>query len=411
MSKYERAGICSPWEASGPMTTLRMPDLGTVEGAVTLVRWLKREGETVALGEPLFEVETDKGVSEVESAAGGTLVSRLVAEGASVAAGEPIAEIQGAADRAAAAAGTQAVPPAAAARTGAPRTAAGSAARAAPSAGSVNRAQGPAPSRGPGPVLIALARKHGLDITTVPGSGPGGTVTRQDILEARAGARAAGGVGAASEGPGLGALQAVVAARVSQSHREKPVYHVTMRANLQRVIAERQRDAAKPGFTAFFVKACATALTEVPVFRQWMSGGQVRSHHAVNIAVAVGIDEDLFAPVVQGADGLDVGAIGVIIKGLAAQAAVGMIERADSCFLVSNLGAYPVESFDAVILPEHAAALAVGAAVPTPVVVDGAVAVAPLASLTLSVDHRLVNGGTAARFLARVKQLLEEGME
>jgi len=115
--------------------------------------------------------------------------------------------------------------------------------------------------------------------------------------------------------------------------------------------------------------------------------------------------------VVQGADGLDVGAIGVIIKGLVAQAATGMIERADSCFLVSNLGAYPVESFDAVILPEHAAALAVGAAVPTPVVVDGAVAVAPLASLTLSVDHRLVNGGTAARFLARVKQLLEEGME
>ncbi|HTO21467.1 MAG TPA: biotin/lipoyl-containing protein, partial [Spirochaetia bacterium] len=89
------------------MTTLRMPDLGTVEGTVTLVRWLKQEGQTVTLGEPLFEVETDKGVSEVEAAAGGTLRARLVAEGASVAAGEPIAEIQGAAERAP-------VPPAAA---------------------------------------------------------------------------------------------------------------------------------------------------------------------------------------------------------------------------------------------------------------------------------------------------------
>jgi len=373
------------------MTTIRMPDLGTVEGTITLVRWLKREGDPVALGEPLFEVETDKGVSEVESAADGTLVSRLVAEGASVASGEPIAEIQGAVDRAAGAA-VRAVP------------------HAAPSAGPVHRSQGRSPARGPGPVLIALARKHGLDIAAIRGSGPGGAVTRQDILDRKGGRRAAAaGVGAA--GASLGALQTVVAARVSQSHREKPVYHLTMRANLQRVMDERGRDPAKPGFTAFFVKACATALAEVPVFRQWMSGQQVRTHEQVNVAVAVGVEHALYAPVVRGADGLDVGAIGVIVKGLAAQAAVGMVERADSCFLVSNLGAYPVESFDAIILPEHAAALAIGAAVPTPVVADGAVTVAPLASLTLSVDHRLVNGGTAARFLARVKQLLEEGME
>ncbi|HUJ76962.1 MAG TPA: dihydrolipoamide acetyltransferase family protein [bacterium] len=374
------------------MTTLRMPDLGTVEGTVTLVRWLKREGETVALGEPLFEVETDKGVSEVEAAAGGTLVSRLVAEGASVAAGEPIAEIQGAADRTTSGPAARAAVPPAAAAPGAARIV-----EPAPLLRSVS------PVRGPGPVLIALARKHGVDISSVSGSGPAGAVTREDILNARR--------GSGPSGVGLGALQSVVAARVSQSHREKPVYHVTMRVDMTRVISAREADPARPGFTAFLVKACATTLSEMPAFRRWMSGQQVRTHELINLAVAVGVDDDLFAPVVQGADGMDVRAIDTAIKNVAAQARAGTVERAESCFLVSNLGAYPVESFDAIILPEHAAALAVGASVPAPVVVDGAVVIAPIAGMTLSVDHRLVNGGTAARFLARVKELLERGME
>ncbi len=376
------------------MTTLKMPDLGTVEGTVTLVRWLKREGEPVGLGEPLFEVETDKGVSEVESAAGGTLVRRLVAEGATVASGEPIAEIQGAAERPAGPTAAAAPAPAApVAPASAPRT---------------DRWSGAVSARGPAPALIALARTHGLDISTIIGCGPDGVVTRQDILKAR---DSGGAPAAAGPGAGLGALQSVVAARVSQSHREKPVYHVTMRADMSRTISARGKGAEAPSFTAFFVKACATALAETPLFRRWMSGGQVRTHEAVNVAVAVGVDDNLFAPVVAGADRLDVRAIDAGIKGLAAQAKAGVVKAADSCFLVSNLGAYPVDSFDAVILPEHAAALAVGASVPTPVAADGAVKVVPLASLTLSVDHRLVNGGTAARFLARVKQLLEEGIE
>lgn len=383
------------------MTTLKMPDLGTVEGTVTLVRWLKREGEAVGLGEPLFEVETDKGVSEVESAAGGTLVSRLVAEGATVASGDPIAEIQGAAERPAGppAAGAPAsvVPTTAAASPGAPAN-----------APRTDRWSGAVSARGPAPALIALARKHGLDISAIHGSGPDGVVTRQDILNAR---DSGGAPAAAGPGTGLGALQSVVAARVSQSHREKPVYHVTMRVDMSRTIAARGKGGEAPSFTAFFVKACARALSEMPAFRRWMSGQQVRTHAAVNVAVAVGVDENLFAPVVTGADALDVRRIDAAIKGLAAQARAGTVHAAESCFLVSNLGAYPVDGFDAVILPEHAAALAVGAAIPTPVAADGAVKIAPLAALTLSVDHRLLNGGTAARFLARVKQLLEEGIE
>jgi pyruvate dehydrogenase E2 component (dihydrolipoamide acetyltransferase) len=258
-----------------------------------------------------------------------------------------------------------------------------------------------------------------MDLSAVRGSGPGGSVTRQDILKARDSGSAAAAPGAGtgpgggsglSSSSGLGTLQSIVAARVSQSHREKPVYRVTMRVDMTRTIAAR----GGRSFTAFFVKACAAAVTEMPVFRKWLAGSQVRSHDTTDIAVAIGVDDDLFAPAVRnaGARGLD--EISADIEKLAAQARARSLGASDSegtCFLVSNLGAYPVDSFDAVIAPEHAAALAVGAAVATPVAADGEVRIVPLAAMTLSVDHRLVNGGTAARFLSRVKQLLEEGLE
>jgi pyruvate dehydrogenase E2 component (dihydrolipoamide acetyltransferase) len=155
-----------------------------------------------------------------------------------------------------------------------------------------------------------------------------------------------------------------------------------------------------------------------------MSGAQARSHESTDIAVAVGVDEDLFAPVVRGPAAGSVETISAEIDRLASRARARSLEPGDSqggCFLVSNLGMLAVESFDAVILPEHSAALAVGAAVPTvmpasqPVVpgVEPAEGfrVLPLAALTLSVDHRLINGTTAALFLGRVKQLLERGWE
>jgi pyruvate dehydrogenase E2 component (dihydrolipoamide acetyltransferase) len=389
------------------MTTLRMPDLGTVEGTVTLVRWLKREGEAVALGEPLFEVETDKGVSEVESAAEGTLVSRLVAEGASVASGDAIATIQGKADQA----------PAPAPQVAAPASPRAEARPQPPSTPAPPTAPGSTVSvRGPTPSLVALARKHGIDLPAVRGTGPGGAVTRADILNAKdAGPASADGAGQRTgTGSVLGALQSVVAARVSQSHREKPVYHVTMRVDMTRTIAARGNGPGSRSFTAFFVKACAAALTEMPVFRRWMSGSQVRSHDSTDIAVAIGVDDDLFAPAVRRPEDRTLDEISVDIENLAARArarSLGATDSEGTCFLVSNLGAYPVDSFDAVIAPEHAAALAVGAAVATPVAADGEVRIVPLAAMTLSVDHRLVNGGTAARFLSRVKQLLEEGLE
>jgi len=349
------------------MTTLRMPDLGTVEGSVTLVRWLKREGDTVALGEPLFEVETDKGVSQVECAAEGTLVSRLVAEGATVAAGDSIARIRGRDE-------SEHTAPAREEEQGAPRSA----------------------PRGPAPVIAALAAKHSVDIGNLKGTGPGGMITRQDVLEAR------------DEGQTALPLQSIIAARMTQSHREKPVFHVTAKVDMSRVISAR----GSLRFDAFFVKACADALVEFPAFRAYRTGDHAGTNPSLDIAVAIAVGDDLYAPAVRNPAGKGVREIAADIDGLVARAkerALTATESDGTCFLVANLGMYPVESFDAVILPEHSAALAAGAAIPTPFSAGVGVHVAPLAALTLSVDHRLINGDVAARFLTRVKQLLEDG--
>jgi pyruvate dehydrogenase E2 component (dihydrolipoamide acetyltransferase) len=356
------------------MTTLRMPDLGTVEGSVTLVRWLKREGDAVALGEPLFEVETDKGVSQVECAAEGTLVSRLVAEGATVAAGDSIARIRGHDES------EHAAPPAGGAEPGAPRTA----------------------PRILAPVISALAAKHGVNLGNLKGTGPGGMITRQDVLQARDAAQPG------TPGAEVPPLQSIVAARMTRSHREKPVFHVTAKVDMSRLISSR----SSLRFDAFFVKACADALVEFPAFRAYRMGDHAGTHSSLDIAVAIAVGDDLYAPAVRDPAGKGVREIAADIDGLVELAkgrALTAAESEGTCFLVTNLGMYPVESFDAVILPEHSAALAAGAAIPTPFSAGVGVHVAPLAALTLSVDHRLINGDAAARFLTRVKQLLEDG--
>ncbi len=352
------------------MTTLRMPDLGTVEGSVTLVRWLKRVGDGVALGEPLFEVETDKGVSEVECAAEGTLAACLAAEGATVAAGDPVATIRGRgeSDQAAPAAETPTL-------------------------------------RGPAPAIVALAGKYGIDLSLLRGTGPAGAVTRQDVLSARDSARAGT---SRQPGPDQATAQSIVAARVSQSHREKPVFHVTARVDMSRLIEAR----GTLRFDAFFVKASAMAIVEQPTFLRWLAGQAPSAHASVDVAVAIGIDDELFAPAIRNADRRSVREISADIDRLRVRAKARALAGPDSqgsCFLVSNLGMYPIDGFDALILPEHSAALAVAAAIPTPVADGTGVRIAPLASLTLSVDHRLINGVAAARFLSRVKILLEEG--
>jgi pyruvate dehydrogenase E2 component (dihydrolipoamide acetyltransferase) len=394
-------------------TPLRMPDLGTVEGVVTLVRWLKAEGDTVTLGEPLFEVETDKGVSEVEAALAGVLVRKIVPDGGRAGPGEEIAMIR---------------------RPGEPEEAAESpTAAATPEAARPPAGTPPRAATAPvAPVIRALAEKHGVDLALVTPTGPGGRITRQDVISARGGAAAAppsahGGTPAAGAPPSrempaaageppasLSPRQAAVARKVTQSHLEKPTYHVTAQVDMGQARAARERARASGGISwdAFLVRACAIAIAEIPVFRTRLKAGEVAAYPGVDIAVAVGIGDDLVIPAVRNPAAKSLSVISSEIAGLAKKAEAGSLgseEIEGSCFLVSNLGMFPVESFDAIIYPEHSAALAVGAVTATPVSDGTRIWIAELARLTLSVDHRLINGRTAARFLARVKQVLESG--
>jgi pyruvate dehydrogenase E2 component (dihydrolipoamide acetyltransferase) len=203
---------------------------------------------------------------------------------------------------------------------------------------------------------------------------------------------------------------------VSQSHREKPVYHVHALVDMRRVVAARRSDASAgaqaPRFDAFFVKAAAVSIAQSPVFRAFLAGDEVKEHGAIDIAVALGIGDELYAPAVRNAERKSVADISREIGTLVEKAesrALSPRDVDDSCFLVSNLGMFPVESFEAIIYPAHAAALAVGAVTRSPVADGESVRVVPVVHLTLSVDHRLVNGAAAARFLARMKQILENG--
>ncbi len=393
-------------------TPIRMPDIGTVEGDVLLSRWLKEEGDPVAFGEPLLEVETDKGVNALESVAAGVLLQRLAVEGAHVGVGDLIAYIGAAGEAVPDATGAAGAGAAAAATAGAPAGAAAPAAR---------------QTAKLAPALRALAEKYGVDLSAVKGTGPGGVPTRQDILLARGPAPAAPAFahGAAPEAPaaripaaqvpaggaarrGLTGNQAIVARKVAKSWREKPVYHVSMLVDMGR--AASYRSTAAVSYDALFVRAAGMALADFPSFRTHLDGEELAESPDIAVALAVSVGEELYAPVVKAADSKSVGSLSREIEELAGKAQRHALSPADmtgGCMLVSNLGMLPVESFDAIIYPEHSAALAIGAAMPTPVADAQGVRVALIARLTLSVDHRVINGKTAARFLARVKEILE----
>jgi pyruvate dehydrogenase E2 component (dihydrolipoamide acetyltransferase) len=251
----------------------------------------------------------------------------------------------------------------------------------------------------------------------VKGTGVGGRITREDVLKAATVPRPGPGPGPrpAPSAVALSRSQAVVARKVSQSHREKPVYHVNVNVDMTNAAAARERakaSGAGVSWDAILVKCAAMAIAETPLFRRYLKAEEVVEHGGTDIAVAVGVGDDLYLPVVRGPAAKPITAISQEIEALTRKAesrALGPQDVDGSCFLVSNLGMFPVHSFDAIIYPEHSAALAVGAVTPTPVSDGKNIWIAPMARLTLSVDHRLVNGRVAARFLARMKSLLETG--
>ena len=413
------------------------------EGQV--VKWLKGEGDAVEQGEILAEIETDKATMELVARGDGVLRKVLVGEGATAPVGNVIAVIAaedediaallesvgGGVDGAAGAA-PEAAPAdgaAGAAAASATEPGPGEAAPAGGPAGAVAPAEAPQPAPATtgrvkaSPVAKRLAGDLGVDIAAVRGSGPGGRVVKRDIEMAAQAAAAA--VPPTLPAPGddfvdipLTQMRKTVARRLTESLGPVPHFFLTVDIDMTRALAARIRvnelleaQGAKASVNDLIIKAAAAALTHHPECNAWWQDGHIRRFNRVHMGVAVAVPDGLITPVVRDAHAKGLAEIGREVREMAGRAREKKLqphEYTGSTFSISNLGMFGIEEFTAVINPPEAGIIAVGAVEERAVAVNGQVVVQPRMRITMSCDHRVIDGAQGARFLATLKSFLEE---
>ena len=270
------------------------------------------------------------------------------------------------------------------------------------------------------PLSRVLARREGLDLAVLSGTGPQGRIVKADVLVALAGGGAAAKAYADNTvGPAFDEIpntigRKLIARRLTESKQQAPHFYVRVDCNLDAVLQLRatlaQAGGVKLSVNDFVIKAAALALRQVPAVNASYTEAAIRRYRQVHIAVAVALDDGLVTPVVEDADLKSVAQIALAVKNLAACARAGTLAPGASrggTFTVSNLGGYGVREFAAVINPPQGAILAVGAAEPRAIVKDGQLAVANMMAVTLSVDHRAIDGAVAAKWLGAFKRHLE----
>lgn len=422
-------------------TEIVMPQLGLTMSEGTVVKWLKKVGDQVRKGDALFEVETDKVTQEVESFDEGVLGKIVVGEGRAVPVGTVIAYLGVPSDGE-----TARVGDGASGRVGAAelRTQ-----NAEPAQSSVPSPQPPVTGFvRSSPAARNLARKLGVDLAAVQGTGPSGRIVEEDVRRAaEAGVREQGsGVSTPSYAPApispsprppvapspapqaagerveLKGVRRVVAERMAQSFSTAPHFYLTVEVDATELAAIRQqvsaavqrRHGVDVTITDLLVKAVAIALKEHPEANAAWSGGGYQLNQGVNLGVAVAVQDGLVVPVIQGAERLSLGEVAKKRSVLVERARAGQLtlpELEGGSFTLSNLGMFGIDMFQAIVNPPQAAILAVGRIKDRVVAVNGQVAVRPTMFVTLSSDHRILDGAMAAKFLARVVQLLEDPVE
>ena len=387
-----------------------------------IVAWRKREGDRVRQGEILFEVETDKATMEVEAPVAGTLRRILVAADASAPVASVIALITTTADEPL---------PADVPTSGSPAPAApkpSQRAGAQPSAG-----LGPPGARGPSvppslgsssmsssppdgervrssPAARKRAQELGVDIARVTGTGPGGRVTLEDVDGAKAAPRPSAAADGEHREP-LSRMRKAIAERMSRSWREAPQFSVSRDVDMTSANAARKKAGAS--YTDAIVAAAAKALAAHPRFRARFDGGTLVREDGVHVGIAVAVEDGLLVPVVRDADRKDLAALAKERERLEQHAHAGKLtaeELTGGVFSVSNLGTMGVDRFTAIVNPPEAAILAVGRVSDRVIAQAGQAVVRPVATLTLSVDHRVADGAAAARFLDDIAKALEAGV-
>jgi pyruvate dehydrogenase E2 component (dihydrolipoamide acetyltransferase) len=416
-----------------------------------LVEWKKQEGESVAVGDVLGGVETDKAVMELVARAGGTLLKQVVSAGTTVPVSELVAVIgepgekveapaagrgdgQGAAKTAAKPPAaeeqaTQPTPDQSRATSMPPAPARGPAADANGQPAAPRAAKQPAPAPASGrvrasPLARRMAAERGIDIAAVAGSGPEGRVVARDLETSGAAAAPAAAPArpAAVRVPGgepyqdvpLTQIRKTIARRLAQSIGPIPTFYLTTEVDMTRAREAREALLAAGGdkisFNDIILKAVAMALRQHPECNAWWQEDHIRYWNEVHVSMAVAIEDGLITPVIRHTDLKSLREIAAESKDLAGRARERRLtpeEYTGGTFSVSNLGMLDIDEFTAVINPPEAGILAVGRLTEQPVVHQGAVAIRPRMRLTMSCDHRVIDGATGARFLQTLKGMLE----
>ncbi|USI71837.1 pyruvate dehydrogenase complex dihydrolipoamide acetyltransferase [Sphingomonas morindae] len=431
---------------------LKMPALSPTMEEGTLAKWLVKEGDTVASGDILAEIETDKATMEFEAVDEGTIAQILVPEGTDgVKVGAAIAIL--AAEGEDAAAAKQARPaaaasaPAAAAGQALPPEEKGYGASPVEDAPVIAKAEAaaPAPARAEGrvkasPLARRLAEQQGIDLASLSGSGPNGRIVKADLAKggtatapaAAAASQPAAAASAPAAAPApspavipdvpheiakLSNMRKTIARRLTESKQQVPHIYLTVDIRLDALLALRgdlnaglAARGVKLSVNDMLIKALAVALIEVPACNVMLAGDQLVSFKRADISVAVSIPNGLITPVVTGADTKSLSAIATEVKDLAGRAREGKLkpeEYAGGTASLSNMGMYGIKQFEAVINPPQAMIMAIGAGEKRPYVVDDALGVATVMSATGSFDHRAIDGADGAQLMAAFKRLVE----
>jgi pyruvate dehydrogenase E2 component (dihydrolipoyllysine-residue acetyltransferase) len=432
------------------ITKVLMPKLSDAMETGKVIKWLKKEGDAVKGGDVIAEIETDKANVEIEAFGGGVLRKIMVGEGGQVPVGDMIGVIADPADDIGSVATAPSPRPAAAAPapSAAPSTArpdplpAMESYKSAPATNAVVPMSA-APAQAPGrdgrvkasPLARKVAAQSGVDLRLLQGTGPGGRIVRRDVETAAAAPRpAAAPAAAAAPAPSrpqfvipqrseaefedrpLSAMRAIIAKRMPLSKAPVPHFYVTSEVSMDRAWALRAElngleGQPKVSVTDMVIKACALALLKNPGVNAQLQGQNLRVFNRAHIGIAVALDEGLITPVLRDCDVKPLAQIAVEARDLAERARGGKLraqEFSGATFSVSNLGMYDVEEFSAIINPPEGAILAVGSVLEKPVAESGQLRVGRRMKMTISCDHRVMDGAMGARFLQDVKRLLEE---
>ncbi|MEM2888546.1 MAG: dihydrolipoamide acetyltransferase family protein [Candidatus Bathyarchaeia archaeon] len=390
------------------VTEVIMPKMGQTMEKGRIIRWLKKEGEVVQRGEPLLEIETDKTTIEVEARGAGILRKIVAQEGEEA----PIGKIIGYIARE-----DEPLPeePQIIAETPAKKT---------------TEKISPEPAKPPegpevaekvkaSPLAKKLAEELGININEVVGTGPGGRITREDVLAFAAKKQKVVAEEAAEfQVVPLTSMRKAIASKMVQSKTSAPHFYVSTQVDMTEAVRLREtllptyetETGARLSFTHMLVKAVALALAEFPRLNSTFEDENIRQWTSVNIGIAVSLEDGLIVPVLRNADKLSLKEIVVKTTDLVARAREKKLreeEFSGGTFTISNMGQFDVDSFVAIINVPETAILATGRINDRVVVVNGGIVVRKMMTVTLSADHRVVDGAYAAKFLQKVKNLLE----